>query len=453
MKAARIRKSRVSAFLVWLAVAGGVEAAQLVSEPSLPVRFKLRNDLEVILAEDSSLPVVSVVVAYRAGSLQETEDRSGLAYLLERLMMDAGGINVAPFQHRNTIIRAGGVLNAEAFEDRMVFYETVPSHLLSLVLWLESERMGSRVISEDGFERARISLLEELRERWSAEPYLASLFALDQFLYADFAYGHPLLGAESDVRRLTLEDVRNFAAVSFVPANAVLVVAGHFDPSKTRDLIVKYFEPIPGGKTLAPPPARNEPWARLSREETYVEPRVSTPAIYLGFRVVSPPFSNDDSVLTILDYVLLRGRTSRLPRRLLNRDNKIAYQLSGGLERRLDRAVYKIFVTASAPMISACQNAIFSELEKLRRNFVPADELARAKTLYRADLTARTSTVSGRAIYLAEEALALALAGRTIDDLTTKEAKNFAISAKDIIGIMNRVFAVENAVVLKITPR
>ncbi|MBM3312156.1 MAG: insulinase family protein [Candidatus Aminicenantes bacterium] len=425
--------------------------AQLVPSSELPVRFVLKNGLEVILSEDSTLPVAAVVVAYRVGSVHEPEGQSGLVYLLEKLMMDAGGETLGPFQHRNTIIRAGGVLNAEAFEDRTVFYETIPSHLLALTLWQESERMRSLVITGESFERTRVSLLEELRERRFTEPYLPSLFALDQLLYADSSYSRPLLGSEADVRRLTLQDVRDFGAAAFVPGNAVLVVAGQFDVPRTRDLVARYFESIPRGRELPPVAADAAAWTRRRWDQTYEEPLVSTPALYVAFRILPPRYPEDANILTVLDYVLLRGRAALLPRRLLNRDAKIAYQVGGGLERRLDRMVFKIFVTASPSMIPSCRNAIFAELEKLRRNFLPVDALDRAKNLYRADLQAKTSTATGRALFLADEALALAMSGRTVEALSEEQAQTMAVSPKDIVGVMNRHFTVDNAIVLHIT--
>ncbi|MBM3293078.1 MAG: insulinase family protein [Candidatus Aminicenantes bacterium] len=448
---APIWKPGTCAALLWLVLGGAAETVQLVPDPALPVRFALKNGLEVVLSEDPSLPVVAVAVAYRAGSIQETEGRTGLAYLMEKLMMDAGGENVAPFQHRNTIIRSGGTLNAEAFEDRTIFYQTVPSHLLALVLWLESERMRSLVITEEVFDRTRFALLEELRQRRFVEPYLPSLYTLDRLTYADFPYSHPLLGSENDVRNLTLEDVRAFAGEAFSPGNAVLVVAGQFAAARVRDLIGRFFETIPRGKPLPPLPSGDSSWTRRRIEQSVEEPFVPAPALYIAFRILSPRYPLEVNAMTILDYVLLRGRTSRLSRRLLNRDAKIAYQLSGGLERRLDRFVYKIFVTASPTMIPACQSAVFSELEKLRRTFVSEDELSRAKARYRADLVGRTSTAADRAIYLAEEALALGLDGRTVDDLPAEQAKTFAVSAKDIVGVMNRHFTVDNSIVLILT--
>jgi len=44
--------------------------------------FQLENGLQVILAEDYSLPLVSVVLAYNVGSINEPPKRTGLALSL-----------------------------------------------------------------------------------------------------------------------------------------------------------------------------------------------------------------------------------------------------------------------------------------------------------------------------------------------------------------------------------
>ena len=447
--------ARSKAFGAWacialLALAGGTEASQNLPGPP-PTRSKLKNGLEVILSPDPALPVVAVVVAYQAGSVQEPPGKTGLAYLIERLMMDAGTEYVAPFQHINDISRSGGTLNADAYEDRTLFYQTIPSNQLARVLWLESERMRGLQITEANFERARGLLLEDLRRRRSGEPYLASLFAFDQLIYSEFAFSHPLLGSEDDIRDLTLEDVKSFYASAYTPNNAVLAIAGNLNRAKTLDFAARFFESIPRGRDI-PPSTENWTYGRQPIERSFEEPQASSPALFIGFRIGSP-FSNDFYALTLLDYILLRGRSARLPRRLLDRDAKIAYQLSGGIERRQDRAVYKIFVTASAPNIPACRNFIFNELEKLQRNFVSADELGRAKTRYRQNLVLRTSSAMDRAIHLAESALSLRPIGRTIDDLPAEFAKHMAVTDKDIVAIVNRHFSPETRIVLDIRRR
>lgn len=431
-----------AAVLVWTAA---------LSAQSLPLmtgvsHYTLRNGLTVILQEQADLPVVSVAVGYNAGSIHELPGKTGVAYLLEKLMMFAGSANVSPLEHISDINRAGGTLNAEALEDQTLYYQTIPSNHLAMALWLESDRMRTLDLSPENFEKARTDLLEELRNRRTSEPFLASLQTFDELLYSDFSFGHSPLGLESDIRNLTVEDVRAFYDAFYVPQNAVLCISGRFDRVRTRELIARYFESIPGGK--APVTAFEEPtFARVPFSRTVDDPVASAPAVFLGFRL-APPGSPQYRIQTLLDFVLLKGRSARLNRRLLNREAKIAYQLSGGIERRDGRTVYKVFIIASPPQIQACEDAVFNELDKLKRTFLSEAEIAKAKTLYRQDVYKRTATSTDRVIFLAQAFWMERTAGGTLDDALAEMDRILKITPTEITAVLNRYYVRENCVVL-----
>ncbi|MBN1939402.1 MAG: insulinase family protein [Candidatus Aminicenantes bacterium] len=413
--------------------------------------YTLKNGLTVILHENRDLPVVAVAVGYNAGSIHEAPGKSGIAYLLEKLMMFYGSANVARLRHFSDISRVGGILNTEALEDQTLYFQAVPSNHLGLVLWLESDRMRSLDLTEDHFEIARAELLEELQRRKTTEPYFLSLQAFDQLLYSDYAFSHSLVGSEEDVRQLSLADIKAYYNARYVPQNAVLCISGRFDRTAARDLVSRYFESLPGGKA---PTAAFEPrvFAKVPLTRTVEDPVASAPAVFLGFRLPAPG-SPDFSILTLLDYVLMRGRSSRLNRRLLNRDAKIAFQMSGGIDLRHDRSMYKILITASPPQVQACRDAVFSEIEKVKRSFLSEAELAKAKALYRQDYLNRTSTALDRAVFLVQSFWRLQTSKRTMDDLPGEYESVLAVSAQDIIGIVNRYFVLDNSVVFNVRMR
>jgi predicted Zn-dependent peptidase len=406
--------------------------------------YKLKNGLAVILSEDYSLPLVSVVVTYNVGSINEQPGKTGLAYLMENLMF-SGSANVSQLQHINFINRVGGRLNAIASEDKTVFYQTVPSNQLALVLWLESDRMKFLEIIETNFEQARGALLDESRQRKIGEPYFESLFSFDQLLYSEFAYSHPLLGTEEDLRNLSLDDVKNFYATYYIPNNAVLCITGHFNKQKAKELVLRYFDTIARGKEVM---SSSEPLVYTKRQivKNVEDTLAQAPAFHLGFRI-APPHTNDFYTLVILDYILLRGHSSRITRRLLNRDNKIAYQLSGGIEKRGDRAVYKIFgVANNLLMVDRCQNAIFAELAKLKTSFISDVELAKFKNILKGDFLKRWATNLDKALFLSEEYFWL----KNLDTVFLEVEKYLNVTPTDIVGIANRYFTPENSVILNV---
>jgi predicted Zn-dependent peptidase len=428
-----------------IVLAAGSLFSQAPNKYAFPFsQYKLKNGLQVILSEDDSLPVVSVAVAYRVGSIHELPGKSGLAYLMENMMF-SGSADVPPQQHFNNINRVGGRLNASTTEDMSIFYQTVPSNQLALVLWMESDRMRYLEITEDSLEETRKDLLDVMRQRRSDDPYLENQFSFDQLLYMDFPYSHPLLGSEDDLRTLTLDDVKNFYATYYVPNNAVLCITGSFNKMKTGELIARYFETIPKGKDLSVVPLPFQ-YTKKQVIKTEEDSLALAPAFYMGFRL-SLFAPNDLYSLTILDYILMRGRSSRMMRRLLGPDNKIARQLGGGIEKRRDRFVYKFFVVATdLYWINQCQNAVFSELDKLKTAYPPDAELNKAKNMLRRDYLDRIATTLDKAIFLCEEYFFL----RNLDDLPLELDKCMKVTNTDVVTVAHRYFTTDNSVILNV---
>ncbi|MFZ2054777.1 MAG: pitrilysin family protein [Candidatus Aminicenantales bacterium] len=441
-------KRYVGAGLCLFLAAGWVAAsAQETTGFPFPFsRYALKNGLQVVLSEDDSLPLVSVVLAYQAGSLHEQPGKTGLAHLLENMMF-MGSLNVGPLQHLSFINRVGGEPNASTTEDITYFYQTVPANQLALALWLESDRMKTLEIDAARVERAKQAVLDGIVQRKTAEPYLESLLVFDGLLYPDFAHGHSILGREEDIFRLDVEDARAFCETYYVPNNAVLVVVGNINFIKTREMVEKYFETIAPGKKLPlflPP----RPPEKEAVVQSCVEPLAPAPAFHLGYRI-APPFSRDYYVLTILDFLLFKGKSARLQKKLIKKEG-VALYLSGGVEKRKDVAVMKLFAMSNnKTMVELTQRSISSEFSKLRVVDVSSEELARAKNMFKRDYVNRLASPLDRALFLAE----MVFSPPGLEGLPQQLARYMRVSAYEVRGIVNRYLVPENSVVLNVEPR
>jgi zinc protease len=443
-KKARVSGSLAFAFVLlpWLVALGSSQspATQPAGRPDFPLtQYRLKNGLTVIISEDNSLPLVSVVVAYKAGSIYEQPGKTGLAALLENMMF-TGSADVAPLQHISFINGVGGSLSAAGTEDRTVFYQTVPSNTLGLALWLESDRMRFLEFDEARFEAARGQLLDDVRSRRMSEPYFEGLAAFDQMIHPDFAFGHPPSGTEEDIRSLTLEDAKAFYAVCYAPNNAVLCITGDVQRAKVRDLVARYFETLPRGRDLAPAFEPPPPPGRKPAVRDVVDPAALSPAFSLGFRL-SPSTSPEYHTLVLLDYVLMRGRTSRLTRRLMDPDRKIAFRAVGGIERRRERSIYKVFAQANPTQIEPSQTEIFDELGRIKGSLLAAAELDRYKALFRREYYRRIGTAIERALYLVD----LWFIQRDVEAAPYELASFLAVTPADIVGLAARYFTPANS--------
>jgi len=409
-------------------------AGQRTDELPFPIKeFTLRNGLRVILSEDHSLPIVSVVVAYKVGSTEEEPGKTGLANLLENLMFQ-GSRNVGQMQHYSFIQKIGGTLNAVTTDDKTIFYQTVPSNQLALVLWLESDRMKTLNISPANVERMKNQLIEDIRHRRESDPYLENSWYFDRLLYPGFTYSHPILGTTQDIRDISTQDVRKFFTTYYSPNNAVLTIVGHIHEQKVLQLVQKYFSSIP---MRAPPPSIE--LGDLSKIEavdrSIKNPMAPSPGFYLGYQL-APRNSEDHYKLAITEYVLMKGRTSRMHKRLFEKD-KTAIYMSGGIETRKNHSVLKLFVRANNEIMNERnQRAVFAEINKIKTTFVTEEELYKTKNLFKMDYFRQFSTVLDKAIFLAEELLDRGDFIQWLDELD----RYLAVSHYDVSRVANKYF-------------
>jgi zinc protease len=408
--------------------------------------YRLNNGLRVILSADEALPLVSVVLAYGAGSIREPQGQVGLAYLMENLMFQ-GSENIGPLQHLSHIQRTGGIVNADTTLDKALYYQTLPSNQLALALWLESDRMRSLQITAGSLEKRREELLTEHRRRLATEPYLESYSVFDTFLYPDFPYGHPLIGAGGDLESLTEVDIKAFYAGYYIPNNAVLTIVGDIQIARTKELVARYFDPIRPGSAVPPPPRPNF-GQRRDVLQTMRDASLPSPGFHLGYRLF-PPQTGDTYTLKILEYLLFRGRTSRLYTRIMKRD-LTAYYFWGGLEDRRGVPALKIFaLNTTDVMAERCQKALLSEFERLKVGLVPEDELNKARRLFKLDYLQRLSTGLDRALFLTDAAFA----DFPLQALPSELEKYMKVSSQSLNLLVNRLFVPSNKVVLNIRIR
>jgi len=405
--------------------------------------FKLKNGLHVILSEDNSLPIVSVVVAYNVGSINEKPGKTGLAYLLENLMFQ-GSRNISRMQHIIFINKTGGELNAATLEDKTIYYQTVPSNQLALVLWLESDRMKYLEITDSKVERGKNSLIEEIQHRKATDPYFESFFAFDKLIFPDFSLSHPVIGKEEDIREITANDVKNFYSTFYTPNNAVLCVVGNIDKIKAEELIKKYFESIPKGKEVPFIPVP-ESLEKKSANEIIEDSLAPLPGFHLGYRIAYP-YSDDFYTLTILEYILLKGKSSRLYKRLYKKE-RIVSDYNGGIETRKNFAVFELFFLGNNEiMVNRIQKAVFSEINKLKLTRLSEKELTKSKNMFKMDYIKQYSTSLGKALFLTETFLSRI----TLDDLPLELNKYLKVTPTDIIGVVNKYFIPDNRIILYI---
>jgi predicted Zn-dependent peptidase len=352
---------------------------------ALPLdRSRLPNGLELILHEDHRTPIVTVNLWYHVGSKDELPGKNGFAHLFEHVMFQ-GSKHVAEDTYFRDLERVGATdVNGTTADDRTNYYETVPANRLELALWLESDRMGFLLdhVDQLTFAGQRDVVKNERRQSYENAPY----GMVYQFLRAAmYPPGHPYhnltIGTPHDLDAATLDDVKAFFRTWYVPNNATLVIAGDIDKARARELVDRYFGPIPEGKLPDRSSQAHPEIVKLAGErELEVAAGVELPRVYIAWPT-PPAFSPEDGHLDLLAHVLAGGKTSRLYKRLVY-DMQIAQDVSANQASHQLGSEFEITATAQPHHTTdELRKAIDEELATLRSGGVRDDELARAKTI------------------------------------------------------------------------
>jgi predicted Zn-dependent peptidase len=292
-------------------------------------------------------------------------------------------------------------------------------------------------------KRIKDSLIQEIKQRKLDDPYYESSVLLDRLLYPNDAYRHPVIGSESDLREMTIEDAREFYTKYYIPNNAILCITGNFEKRKTIELVRKYFATIPPGKPVAFFPEEEHIISDeiVRNVENYLAP---SPGFYIGYRVSSPRLP-DSYTLALIEHILLQGQSSRLRKRLIYED-RLASSLSGGIEVKKNLSTFKIFVRNNTEALrERSQKSIFDEIDELKSDFLSQEELNKAKNMFKREFLNQFTTLADRGITLAKFYLSRERNGSIAGELN----RYLAVTPSGIIGIANRYFT-EDRVILNI---
>ncbi len=406
--------------------------------------YDLDNGLHVILHPDASTPIVAVSVMYHVGSKNEEKDRRGFAHFFEHLLFE-GSNNIARGEFSKYVEKAGGVLNANTTGDRTYYYEVLPSNQLELGLWLESERMLHARVDQKGVDTQREVVKEERRQRYENQPYGSILIEVLKRAYTEHPYQWPTIGFMEDLNAASEADYQAFYKKFYVPNNAELVITGDFEIENTRALVKKYFKDIPKGAPVVQPSIVEPPLTSEVRDVVY--DRIQLPAVVVAYRMPAngtPDFYTVD----LLNRLLSNGNSSRLNKALKDEQQKAVYTGAFSLPFE-DPGLAIMFSIANMGVdITALENAMDAEVNKIRNEGVPAADLEKLKAQLETEAIADKGRMAGIASNLAT---AYMLLGNT-DLVNTELDRYLAVTSEDLKRAANTYFTPQGRVVLHYLP-
>ncbi len=353
--------------------------------------FRLANGLSVILALRPASPTTSVWVWYRVGSVNEHPGITGVSHWMEHMMFQ-GTRQFRKGEIDRAIFEVGGTSNAFTDTDFTAYFATVPRERVDVPLRIEADRMLDARVDPTEAERERQVVLSERegnenRAEFRVEEELLSL------AYRRHPYRWDPLGYAEDMRSMPTSALGDYYRRFYGPRNAILTVAGGFDPPTLRRAIVRRF----GGLRATgenPIVGDREPEPSGPRRAELTGPG-STPL--LSFAWPAPPIRDARAPAAMMLDLLLGGETglfsprpfggrsgehpaSRLYRALV--EPGLAVRASSEYRPRLYPGLFDIQAQAAPGIpLDRLEEAILREVERIGRNGPTRAELSTARAM------------------------------------------------------------------------
>jgi zinc protease len=378
--------------------AHGAPAPAASRLPTIPYeKYHLDNGLEVILAQDRTLPIVAVNLWYHVGAANEEPGRTGFAHLFEHMMFT--GSKHAKRGLADELLAAAGVTdsNATTSFDRTNYFDTVPSNQLELALWTHADRMGYLLdtLDQTALSNQQDVVRNERRQTTENRPY----GIVDEAMFhALFPPGHPyrpaIIGSHVDIQAARIEDVRDFFKHYYRPNNATLVIAGDFDTGSAKRMVQKEFGTFKRGADV-PRPAVVTP-ALTSEQRLTVTDQIELERVDMGW-LTPPKFAPGDAELDIAASILAGGKASRLYQKLVY-DLQVAQDVSADQDSYALTSIFGVQAVARSGHTAAeLQPLVDAEIQRLAADGPTDQEVERARNQIERALYQGLQKVGGRA--------------------------------------------------------
>jgi len=359
--------------------------------------YRLANGLKVLLFPDASQDRITISVTYLVGSRHEGYGEYGMAHLLEHMQFKGTPRHPDP---KSEFQRHGAHFNASTSFDRTNYYETLAASESNLdwALELEADRMVNSNISKSDLDSEMTVVRNEFEAgENSPRNVLGERMASTAYLWHN--YGHPIIGARSDIENVPIERLQAFYRKYYQPDNAVLLISGKFNEAAALGLVERHFGSTPRPARTLIPTYTTEPTQDGERTVTL---RRAGEVQLVSAQYHLPPGSHADfPAIDILVTALTKVPGGRLHRALVESGKASSIYGSDQQQRDAGYAYFGASLRKDMPL-EAARAALIATLEGFAAEPITDEEVERARTQLQNDVDMAMTSSRGLGMALSE---------------------------------------------------
>jgi zinc protease len=399
---------------------------------------KLPNGLAVVLLEDPRFPLVTVRLAFNAGSRFDPTDLRGLSEATGSLLTE-GTQRRTSRQIAEEATSIGGAIGAQHSPDTMMIAASSLSEHAGELLDLVAD-----VARNASFPAGEVTLYKTNRKQRLLEQRSQSAFLaqekFDEIIFGANPYGHTNPTPES-IEKLEIPALAKFRDTYLVPNNGVLIVLGKL-PARAN--LMKMLQERFGDWQQRPVPATaSTPIPAPQKSVTLVDRPGSVQAdVHIGHLAVTRT-SPDYFPLVVASTILGGGTSSRLFNGIRERQG-FAYSVYSHQIPLKDAGVFSAVMQVRNDVVGPAITSMVSELNGMAKAPVATAELTDVKNYLSGVFVLRLQTQDG----LASQLAAVKSMGLPLEYLEKYTTRIRSVEPDQIQSVAKKIIAADQAAIV-----
>lgn len=389
----------------------------------------LENGLRVLTVPMANRDSAAVAVWVKAGGRYEPAKISGISHYLEHMMFK-GTPTRSTRQIKEEIEGVGGVLNAFTGEEMTCYFAKLLKRYYPRALEVLSDMVLHSTVPADELAKERTVILEEIK-MYRDVPSHHVHDLMGELLWPDQPLGRTLAGSPETVSRMTRSDLLNYKKRFYHTSNMLVSISGDVDPDEVAGRVAGIYKARRGDKPAVFVPAKS---TQTKPRTCYYEKATEQTHLVIGLHAL-PRTHPDRYTLTLLHVMLGANMSSRLFEEVREKRG-LAYEIKSGVANYQDTGAFTISAGVETKKTVRAVAVILKELAKVRKTFVRADELRRAKDYFLSQVSLGVEDTLDHLLWAGEKALC---AGE-LPDKEEIRRKVEAISPEDIRRVARGIF-------------
>ena len=409
------------------------------------IEHQLDNGLSVVMSKSSRIPSVSVNTTYHVGSKDEEPGKTGLAHLFEHLMFE-GSPNIPKGKFDEILNNNGGDSNAYTTWDSTSYFICLPSSHLEIAFWLDSDRIAGFGVTEEALRIQKDVVKEEKLMYFDNSPYGTVEDEGSKRLFANTAYGWPIIGNMDELEKTTIDDLKIFHKKFYTPSNAVISVVGDIDYDETLRLIEKYYGDISRGVDFKR--VKVVPEEIVSEQTAEIRDNIHLEGKFIFYRIPESG-SKEYYAMNMLSGILTEGDSSRLVKEL-EYDLELVNEIDTAVYGLEDAGVFAIStIVLKNKSSEKVQKRIDSALEDIKNGNISEMEIEKVKNRVETYFNSGRQSIIG----LADKFSFLKTFHNDCGRINAEVMNYLNVTKEDIVVAANKFLNKEKRIVLNYIPK